>query len=162
LFLAITFLSAGVGGTAAHIVYGWPVLDVIGLVAGGAAYPLVVRARHDRRRQLVRRALPEAIDRIRDGLGAGQTSDQAVSGLAVDGPDVVRPYFRTLKVDLSTGGDFALAVEHVRVRLADPTFDEVASALTLHGIVGGKRLSTCLGQRAAALRANLALRDKVA
>jgi tight adherence protein B len=167
LFFSIIVVSAAMGGLIGRLLFGWPVLEVVGVVAGGVWYPVWVRARRRHRRQEVRRALPEGIDRICAALGAGQTTDQAVIGLVSDereSPEleVLRPYFQVLKNDLALSGDFAHAVEEVRQRLADETFDQVASALVLHSVVGGQRLRSTLAARAARLRADLAMRDRIA
>jgi tight adherence protein B len=167
LVFGIVAVSAALGFLIGRVVFGWPVLEVIGLVAGASWYPVWVRARRNRRRHQVRRALPEGIDRICAALGAGQTTDQAVIGLVSDereSPEleVLRPHFQVLKNDLALSGDFAHAVEEVRRRLADETFDQVASALVLHSVVGGQRLRSSLASRAARLRADLAMRDRIA
>jgi tight adherence protein B len=167
LFFTIIVVSAVLGGLIGWLVFGWPVLELIGVIAGAGWYPIWARARRSRRQQLVRRALPEGIDRICAALGAGQTTDQAVIGLVSDeleSPEleVLRPYFQVLKNDLALSGDFAHAIEEVRRRLADETFDQVASALVLHSVVGGQRLRSSLAARGARLRADLALRDRIA
>lgn len=161
LFLATCLLGAALGGVAAHVAYGFPVLDLLGVLLGASAYPLWVRGRHARRRQLVRRAMPDAIDRMRAGLASEQTPEQAVARLGTSGPEELQPYFQVLRADLAAGGDFASAVERLAARLGDGAFDEVADALVLHQAVGGPRLGVCLGQLAAAQRTDLALRDRI-
>src|SRR5919206_113823 len=116
--------------------------------------------RHARHRQAVLRALPEAIDRLRDSL-ASVPLDVALARLGTEaGPEALRPHFRQLGTELALGVPFAPAVQHWADGLADQTADRVASALVLHDRVGAQRFATCLGQLAGALRADLALRDQ--
>lgn len=149
------------GGLAAHALLGWPLADLVGVLAGSLAYPLWLRARHARHRARVQHALPEAIDRLRDALASGLTLDRAFQGLAEDGPEALRPLVRQFCAELRYV-PFEEAVEHLRDRLADPSFDLVAGALQLHDEVGGQRFRACLGQLAEALRADLAMRDRLA
>src|SRR5439155_24945606 len=63
MFLLVSFCGAVGGGGLAHLVLGWPIVDVLGIALGGALYPLVLHGRQTRQRQAVLQALPEAIDR---------------------------------------------------------------------------------------------------
>jgi hypothetical protein len=53
-------------------------------------------------------------------------------------------------------------VEELRRRLADPTFDLLAEALILRDEVGGDRFGACLEQVARGVRAQIALRGRLA
>jgi tight adherence protein B len=161
-FLLVSLAGASLGAALAHLVFGWPIVDVCGALAGGAVYPAVLRGRHARQRQAVLRALPEAIDRLRDSL-ASVPFDVALARLGTDaGPEALRPTFRQLGNELAVGVAFPEAVRHWAAGLADRTADQVASALVLHDRTGAQRFSICLNQLAASLRADLALRDRVA
>src|SRR5919199_2088471 len=161
-FLLVSLAGAIAGAALAHLVFGWPIVDVCGAGAGGALYPAVLRGRHARQRQAVLRALPEAIDRLRDSL-ASIPLDVALARLGTDaGPEALRPTFRQLGNELAVGVPFAEAVQHWADGLADRTADQVAGALILHDRAGARRFSICLDQLAASLRAGLALRDRVA
>jgi len=161
-FMLITFSGAVLGGSLAHLVFGWPIVDALGIVVGGAVYPLVLRGRQAGQHQAILGALPEAIDRLRDSL-ASIPLDVALARLGTDaGPQALRPNFRQLANELALGVPFAEAVRHWADGLADPTADRVASALVLHDRVGAVRFGLCLDQLASALRAELAQRDQVA
>jgi tight adherence protein B len=161
-FLLVSLAGAIVGATLAHLVFGWPIVDLCGALSGGALYPLGLRGRHARQRQAVLRALPDAIDRLRDSL-ASVPLDVALARLGTEaGPGALQPTFRQLGNELAVGVSFAEAVQRWADGLADRTADQVASALILHDRAGAQRFSICLDQLAASLRANLALRDRVA
>src|SRR5690242_3442393 len=70
VFVLISLAGALLGGLAAQLLLGGPVFAVVGVLMGGATYSLVLRGRRQRRRQAVLQALPEAIDRLRDGLSS--------------------------------------------------------------------------------------------
>ena len=162
LFVLITTGGALVGGCLAHLVIGGPVIDVVGVAAGGAVYPLVLHGRHDRRRRAVVQALPQAIDRLRDSLASTIPIDIALARLGTDaGPEPLRPSFRLLTNELALGATFSEAVQHWADGLADRTADWVSSALILHNQVGPERFGMCLDQLASSLRTRLALREQV-
>jgi tight adherence protein B len=161
LFVLISIAGALVGGIAAQLLVGGPIFDAVGLVIGAATYPLVLRARHRRRRQAVLQALPEAIDRLRDSLASTIPMDVALAHLGTAGPEALRASFRQLAGELALGASFPEAVQHWADSLADRTADWAASALILHNQVGPQRFGMCLDQLASTLRTRLALLAQV-
>jgi Flp pilus assembly protein TadB len=162
LFLAICLAGALIGSLLASLLLGGPVPGAVGLVVGGAVYPLVLRGRHQRRRRAVLQALPEAIDRLRDSLASTIPMDVALARLGTTaGPEPLRPGFRQLGNELALGVPFAEAVQHWADGLADRTADWVCSALILHHQVGPQRFGLCLDQLAGSLRTRLALFERV-
>lgn len=161
LFVLISMAGALLGGMAAQLLLGGPIFDAVGIALGGAAYPLVLRGRHRRRRQAVLQALPEAIDRLRDSLASTIPMDVALAHLGTAGPEALRASFRQLAGELALGASFPEAVQHWADGLADRTADWAASALILHNQVGPQRFGTCLAQLASSLRTRLALLEQV-
>jgi tight adherence protein B len=161
LFVLISLAGALVGGLVAQLLVGGPILVAVGIVLGGAAYPLVLRGRQRRRRQAVLQALPEAIDRLRDSLASTIPMDVALAHLGTAGPEPLRAGFRQLAGELALGASFPEAVQHWANGLADRTADWTASALILHNQVGPQRFGMCLDQLASSLRTRLALREQV-
>jgi tight adherence protein B len=162
MLLVVSLVGAVAGGLITHILLGWPVADLLGVLAGGLAYSLWLRGRHARQRSRIRQALVEAIERIRDAVGSGLDLGTAFANLASDGPVVLRPHMQQLVAELAAGVPFAEAIEGLRGRLADSTFDLVAEALVLHDEVGGDRFRACLAQVALDVRAQIALRGRLA
>ena len=92
LFLALCLAGALLGGLLADVLLGGPIPGAVGLLLGGAVYPLVLRGRHARRRRAVLLALPEAIDRLRDSLASTIPMDVALARLGTTaGPEPLRP-----------------------------------------------------------------------
>jgi len=162
LFLLISAGGALLGGILAHLLLGGPIFDAVGTAVGGSVYSLVLRGRHGRKRQAVLRALPEAIDRLRDSLASTIPMDVALARLGTDaGPEPLRPTFRLLANEIALGATFPEAVQHWADGLADRTADWVCSALILHNQVGPERFGLCLDQLASSLRTRLALSEQV-
>jgi tight adherence protein B len=148
------------GGLVAHVLLGWPLIDLAAAIAAGLAPLAWLRGRHARKRAVVQRALPDALAQLRDALASGLSMERALRGLADQGPEPLRPLFRRFCAE-AEHLEFQAAVERLRDRLADPAFDLVASALLLHAEVGGMRFRACLDQLAGLLRADLASRDRL-
>ena len=161
LFVLISIAGALLGGGVAQLLLGGPIFDAVGIVLGGATYPLVLRGRRRRRQHAVLQALPDAIDRLRDSLASTIPMDVALAHLGSAGPEPLRPGFRQLAGELALGGSFAEAVQHWADGLADRAADWVCSALILHNQVGPQRFGMCLDQLASSLRTRLALREQV-
>ncbi len=147
-------VSAGVGlacGLAAQLVAGWIVLSLFAAILGGLAPLLVYVYRHNRRRAAVGGALVEAITQLRDAIRSGLSVQEALAGLARNGPAALRPEFSLLVREAELLG-FAPAISHMQGRLADPVFDLVASALCLNDRMGGRQISALLDRLADATR----------
>jgi tight adherence protein B len=161
MLVGTSLAGALAGGLLVHMLLGWPVADLVGSLAGGLAYPVWLRGRHARQRARVSQALVEVIERVRDAVFSGLDVGAALVDLAQNGPDVLRPQLQQLVAELAAGVPFAEAVEALRGRLADPTFDLVAEALVLRDEVGGDRFGACLDQVARGVRAQIALRGRL-
>jgi tight adherence protein B len=160
---AFAVFAAGTGlacGLLAQLLLGWPLISLLALLAG-AALPLAYYLhRHDHRRAAVQEALADAIAQLRDGIRSGLSVEEAMRGLAANGPEALREDFAALTRDARLHG-FARAVETTRERLADPVFDTVAAALLLNDTLGGRNVSTVLDRLASATRAQLAVQQEI-
>ena len=159
-FVLFSLASGLVSGLLAHLVLGWALVSglagVFGLLGPFAYY---VR-RHDRRRAAIQDALVEAIEQLRDAIRTGLSVQEALSGLARTGPEVLRAEFGYLSRDARLLG-FETALVAMRDRLADPVFDIVASALTINDRLGGHLVSQVLDRLAEASRAQLRIEHEV-
>lgn len=150
------------GAVAGYVALGVPVTTALGAVAGAAAVPVWVRARHARLRPARQRAIAEALERMRDTLGSGLTLDHAFQGLANNGPYALKRAFRQFEAELPPHTDsFETAAERLRDRLADSTWDLLTAGLLLHEEVGSARFGSCLDHLARWQRSDLALRDRL-
>lgn len=159
-FAAFAAVSGLASGLLAQLLLGWPLVSLLALL-GGAALPLAYYLhRHDQRRAAVQEALADAIAQLRDGIRAGLSVEEALRGLANNGPEVLRGEFAALVRDARLHG-FAPAVEASRERLADPVFDTMAAALILNDQLGGRNVGAVLDRLATATRAQLAIQHEL-
>lgn len=159
-FVVFSLVSGIAAGVVAHLCLGWPVISgLCGLAGMLAPYAYYVR-RHDRRRAAIQDALVEAIEQLRDAIRTGLSVQEALTGLARTGPDVLRSEFAALGREARLLG-FDSALLAMRNRLADPVFDVVACALAINDRLGGRLVSQVLDRLADATRAQLRIEHEV-
>jgi tight adherence protein B len=155
--------SAGAGalsGIVAQYILGWPLVTAVAAVCGAAAPILYFTERHDRRRAAIETAMAEAIGQLRDAIRSGLSVQEALLGLARNGPEALRKDFSTLVREARLIG-FEQALHDMRERLADPIFDIVAAALVINDRVGGRNVSQVLDRLAQATRAQQRIRQEL-
>jgi len=133
--------AAVVAGTVAWAWFGLPVLGVIAFLV---AFHINGVALEVRRRRFEARRQESLLEAVRHGIAVMSRSGSAtqmLEALAGSGPHEVRPIFQEV---IAAGGfgpggtAFAEAIDRVQERLADPLFDDIALALSLHWRQGGK------------------------
>src|SRR5919112_3979933 len=129
----------------------WPVSLAFGLMAGYA--PFAVLAGRVRRRQTeLAEVWPDAVDNLASAVRAGMSLAEAVSGLAVRGPEPLRPSFDGFTREYQTSGRFGECLDRLKERLADPVGDRVVEGLRVAREVGGGDLGRFLRNLSAYLR----------
>jgi tight adherence protein B len=145
---------------AAAITRTLPVAACLALLAG--ASPLMaLRARAQRRQADLRHAWPDAVDHLASAVRAGLSLPEALAALAVRGPADLRAGFAAFEVDYRATGRFDLALDDLKVRLADPVADRVVESLRLARQVGGTDLGRLLRTLADFLRSDARLRGEL-
>ncbi|MGN6300839.1 MAG: type II secretion system F family protein [Angustibacter sp.] len=132
----------------------------LALIAG-ASPAMALRARGRRRQADLRHAWPDAVDHLASGVRAGLSLPEALSALAVRGPGDLRPAFAAFEVDYRATGRFDVALDDLKLRLADPVGDRVIESLRLARQVGGTDLGRLLRTLADFLRADARLRGEL-
>lgn len=140
------WISARVGLAiaAGAVAWAWFRLPVLGLIAFLVVYRLVGTGLEFRRRGFEARRQEALLDATRHGIAVMSRSGNATSmleALAEGGPFEVRPLFKEIVLAAGSGpaGEtFVRELEIIRERIADPLFDDVVLALTLHWRQGGK------------------------
>jgi len=136
-FLLFSLGAGIVAGAVAQYVLGWLLVSVVGAGLGIIAPFLYYAERRDRRRAAIQAALADAISQLRDGIRSGLSVQEALVGLARNGPQALRGEFSMLVRESRLIG-IEPALRGMRDRLADPLFDIVAAALVLNDRVGGR------------------------
>ncbi len=160
--LAQCLVGGLVTALAAHLVLGW-VAVTAALGALGSVAPLVYWTEHEAgRRAATQAALVDAINQLRASLGSRRTVQEALAGLAVDGPPLLRDAFSHFAQEASLAG-VRPALLALRGRLADPVGDAlVATLLLTDRLGGGQALGRVLEQLASASRRKLRCRQEAA
>ncbi len=121
--------------------------------AMGAYLPVAIVAGRARRRQRdLAEVWPEAVDNLASAVRAGLSLPEALSGLAVRGPEPLREAFDAFALDYQVTGRFNECLDRLKVRLADPVGDRVVEGLRIAREVGGGELGRLLRNLSGYLR----------
>lgn len=119
----------------------------------GGYLPIALVRRRAAQRTAERRALwPEVVDNLTSGVRAGMSLPEAVSQLAVRGPEPLRPPFVDFAADYRATGRFGDCLDRLKVALADPVADRIIESLRIAREVGGSDLGRLLRTLAQFLR----------
>ncbi len=128
---------------------------------GGYLPFAVLRGRARRRQREFAEVWPEAVDNLASGIRAGLALPEALSGLAVRGPEPLRAPFGAFALDYQASGRFADSLDRLKERLADPVGDRVVEALRVAREVGGGDLGRLLRSLSAFLREDARTRSEL-
>ena len=119
----------------------------------GAYLPVaVVSGRARRRQREFAEVWPEAVDNLASAVRAGLSLPEALSALAVRGPEPLRPAFDAFALDFQVTGRFGESLDRLKDRLADPVGDRVVEGLRIAREVGGGELGRLLRNLSGYLR----------
>ena len=130
------------------------------LMAGWVPLALV-RTRARARRAHLRDLWPDAVDNITSGVRAGLALPEALSPLAVRGPEELRPAFADFAGDYRTTGRFNDCLDRLKSRLADPVGDRLVESLRIAREVGGSDLGSLLRTLSTFLREDARTRSEL-
>lgn len=131
--------------------------------AGMAGYGpfALVRMRARRRRSNLRELWPDAVDNITSGVRAGLALPEALSQLAVRGPEELRPAFQAFAEDYRASGNFHDCLDRLKDRLSDPVGDRLVESLRIAREVGGSDLGGLLRTLSTFLREDSRTRSEL-
>lgn len=145
---------------AAQLVLGWPLVSVAIFTVGLTLPGWYFTNRHQHERTVVQSALADAVDSLRSAVRSGMSVEEALSSLARNGPEALRPALAELVRDLRVSGSEE-AIRRTRDRLAEPVFDMIAAALLMSHRVGGRNLSTVLEALSRSVRQTLQVEQEL-
>lgn len=137
-----------------------PVAVCFALMAGYAPVALV-RMRARRRRASLRDLWPDAVDNISSGVRAGLALPEALSQLAIRGPEELRPAFRAFAEDYRSSGRFHECLDRLKASLSDPVGDRLVESLRIAREVGGSDLGRLLRTLSTFLREDSRTRSEL-
>ncbi|QTX04315.1 type II secretion system F family protein [Agromyces archimandritae] len=161
---AVVAVCLFLGVVAAALVQAILGLPVLALVAGllGAALPAIVIHRRAAHRRAEHRAVwPDVVDHLVSSVRSGMSLPDAVGSLAELGPAPTRRAFAAFEHEYRASGNFAVCLERLKGRLADPVADRILETLRMAREVGGTDLTAVLRGLAGYLREDAALRAEV-
>jgi tight adherence protein B len=130
--------------------------------AMGAYLPVAMtRGRARRRQREFAEVWPEAVDNLSSAVRAGMSLPEALSALAIRGPEPLRPAFSGFALDYQVTGRFGESLDRLKERLADPVGDRVVEGLRVAREVGGGDLGRLLRSLSGYLRDDARTRSEL-
>lgn len=104
---------------------------------------------------------PEVIDHLISGIHSGLSLSEALTGLGVRGPEIIRSHFQEFRSELVNSGDFVGALINLKTRLNTHGSDQILEAILLAKSLGGSELLQIFRTLGDFLRQDLALRKEI-
>lgn len=161
MFLVVSLVIAAAG---AALCFALLPVAALALVAGGAAGvlpALTVSWRARGRRKAKRLAWPDVVDHLVSAVRSGVPLPDAIAQLAESGPADLREPFRIFAGEYAATGNLSVALDDLKLRLADPVADRIVETIRMSREVGGSELPAVLRSLSAYLRQEQALRAEV-
>jgi tight adherence protein B len=109
---------------------------ILGVVAGFVPH-FFVRRKANARRKRFEDQLGDALSAVASSLRAGQSFQQAMSTIALDGPDPMSKEFQRVETETRLGRPADEALQSMAERLASKNFEFVVLAVNIQRQVGG-------------------------
>lgn len=159
------FVYCGMSVAVVTVVVLWWTRSAI-ITAPFSIFAIVVtwismRNRGRRKAAAMLQVWPEVTDHLISAIHSGLSLSEALAGLGVRGPELVRPYFLSFHRELLISGDFVGAVEQLKVRLNSHGSDQILEAILLAKSLGGSELLQIFRTLGDFVRADLALRKEI-
>ena len=161
IFVVLSILLGALSGALAQALLRVGALSVCAAVLGGLVPVLLVGWRSRARRTSNRALWPDVVDHLVGAVRSGLALPDAVTSLAHNGPDELRPDFVAFEEDYRRTGSFSGCLDRLKENLADPVPDRILETLRMAREVGGSDLTVVLRNLGAYLREDIALRAEV-
>lgn len=140
--------------------------SVIAVVICAAAAALVLPAlaiswRARARRKATQVVWPDIVDQLVSAVRSGLALPDSLMTLAHTGPLVTRSAFAAFAARYRATGNFSIAVDELKVALADPVADRILETLRMSREVGGSELTNVLRSLSVYLRQEAAIRSEI-
>lgn len=160
-FLAVCLAAAALSFVVVLVVSTTVPIALCFAVMAGYLPFAVLAGRTRRRLREFAEVWPEAIDNLASAVRAGLSLPDALAGLALRGPEPLRPAFDAFALDYQVTGRFGDCLDRLKVRLADPVGDRVVEGLRVAREVGGGELGRLLRNLSGYLRDDLHTRSEL-
>lgn len=161
---SLVLISAIIALVAGALTLVFVPVVVIVMIASVSAFILpisIVRWRARSRRAAAGALWPDIVDHLVSAVRSGLALPDSVATVAHSGPESTRQAFLEFEQNYEATGNFGVAVDALKARLADPVADRILETLRMSRDVGGSELPTVLRNLAAYLRQEAAIRSEV-
>lgn len=104
---------------------------------------------------------PEVTDHLISAIHSGLSLTEALVGLGVRGPELIRPYFLSFHNELLESGNFVSSAERLKARLNTHGSDQILEAIIMAKSLGGSELLQIFRTLGDFLRQDLTLRKEI-
>jgi tight adherence protein B len=130
--------GAGLALLLLAIMFGLGLIFALIMLLVGLAIPeLVVRRKASSRRRKFEDQLGDTLGAVASALRAGQSFQQAMSTIALDGPDPMAKEFQRVETEVRLGRPADEALQAMAERLGSKNFEFVVLAVNIQRQVGG-------------------------
>lgn len=153
-----------VGIVAAIVGFALTRIPVVSALAALLAMSLPLVLLQTRARALADKRMevwPEVVEHLISGVRAGLSLPEALSEVAIKGPEIIRQDFEHFTRDYRATGRFDQSLVTLKMRMADPVADRVIEALRLTRTVGGSELGVLLETLVKFLRQDIRIRGEL-
>ncbi|GAA1206427.1 type II secretion system F family protein [Rhodoglobus aureus] len=113
------------------------------------------------RRRATRVVWPDVVDQLVSAVRSGLALPDSLMTLAQTGPAVTRSAFVAFSQRYRSTGNFSIAVDELKMGLADPVADRILETLRMSREVGGSELTNVLRSLSVYLRQEAAIRSEI-
>ena len=128
----------------------------------GVATKQFLKQREAAKKNQLTNIWPEVIDHLVAGLYSGLSISEALSELALRGPEVTKEDFKKFNQEIRSGIEFNNAIENLREKFAHHGSDQIFEALLLSKTLGGGELLNTLRTLGSFQREDLMLNKEIA
>lgn len=160
----VVTVSVVLAVAASAVVFAIFSVTVLGIASGLLAFlfPFMVIGWRARAHRAATRVIwPDVVDQLVSAVRSGLALPDSLITLATTGPAVTRAQFAEFAAEYRATGNFAICLDGLKGRLADPVADRILETLRMSREVGGSELTTVLRNLSAYLRQESAIRSEV-
>ncbi|MBC7590881.1 MAG: type II secretion system F family protein [Salinibacterium sp.] len=160
----VVTVSVVLAVAASAVVFAIFSVTVLGIASGLVAFLfpfMVIGWRAWAHRAATRVIWPDVVDQLVSAVRSGLALPDSLITLATTGPAVTRAQFAEFAAEYRATGNFAICLDGLKGRLADPVADRILETLRMSREVGGSELTTVLRNLSAYLRQESAIRSEV-
>lgn len=128
----------------------------------GVATMQLIKQRAEKRSEQLGLVWPEVIDHLVSGLYSGLSISEALSDLAIRGPEITKKDFAQYEAELRSGVEFSRAIDNLRGKFSHHGSDQIFEALILSRTLGGGELLSTFRTLGTFQREDLALNKEIA